>query len=858
MSPARFTALLLVAVGCGSSAKTQQPATTSGSSGSPAPGGTGMPIPPAQAPPAMIDSPQPNAITRENALPGASDWPLTPPALNHAVEGYGDQISIHPGDVVTVRVSVASPASVSWRVYRMGWYSGAGARAVQSGGPIQVTPQPACSRNRITSRVECSWQKAFTVATGGDWVSGVYLIKLHIEGGESYVPFVIVDGRTAHIVQNVNVTSWEAYNDFGGESLYADASGTMPHGKAWEVSFDRPFANDYGAGKFLDYEFDLVRFVEALGYDVTYTTGIDLAHDGKQVRQARLFVSVANDEYWVQAEKDAVQAARDGGVNLAFLGADQVYWRVRLQSSATGVADRVMAGYKSDQDKDPVLQAQGPSATTSRFRDPPNANPENALSGVGYDSWMLVRQPMVVTDDRSFVFANTGLNSGDSLPAAVSVEYDTRLANGAEPAGLKTLAASPVLSAHGPPRTSMMTYYSAPSGAEVVAVGSIGFVNGLGATPYSDPRVGQMTRNIYDRLNRQHGTADPQGAPWTKLGSTQMVRGAWSPSVTTFAGGTTGAIMFNSPGGVAVVKDGTVYVADTGGNVIRAISGNGNTVTTVAGTGVDGYVDGPGVRARFRWPIGLAAGADGTIYVADSINNCIRAIAPDAANTVSTLAGQPDPAGGMVDGPGAQALFNTPVSVAVAPDGAVLVADLYNSRVRRIDPGATHMVSTLAGSAPGLVDGPAAMARMNSPSGVTVASDGTVYVLDTYNQAIRRIGTDGAHTVTTLVGGDGYPDQLVDGPGTTARLGAQNGLAWIEGKLYVSDVASSRVRVLWPGTDMASTMVATFAGNGRSAMSDGDGMSAAIGLPAGLAAGPDGRLWLADAGNRAVRTLVTK
>jgi streptogramin lyase len=850
-------ALAAVATSCGTSA---HPPATNGSTKPAATGDMGMG--PAEngtpdLPPPSVAPPGPNAITMENARPGAADWPLNPPALDHAVEGYASKITLAPGDHVDVMVSVAKASPVGWQLYRLGWYGGAGARLVQSGGPIAVTPQAPCPRDATTSRIECSWPVTFTIATGNDWISGVYLVKLHVAAGESYVPFVIVDGRSANIVQNVNVTSWQAYNDFGGESLYVDGSRTMPHQKAWEVSFDRPFKNDHGAGRLLDYEADLIRFVEALGYDVTYTTAFDLARDPTQAKHGRVFLSVANDEYWLQAEKDAVQAARDAGVNLAFLGADQVLWRVRLTPSTKGVPDRVLAGYKDDQDKDPVLASQGPTATTARFRDPPLANPENALSGVGYDSWLLVRQPLVVADATSFVFANTGLHAGDSLPAAIAAEYDTRLNNGVEPAGVMTLAASPVLSAHGQPRTAMMTFYRAPSGAEVVAVGSIGFVNGLGASQYADPRVAQMTRNILDRFNGQAGAPNPDGAPWTSQGSTPTIKGAWSTSVSTIAGGPS-ASSFTAPGGIAVGKDGTIYVADTGANQIRAVTPDGQTITTVAGMAIDGLVDGPGAMARFRWPIGLALGNDGTIYVADSVNNVIRAVAPDAAHTVTTLAGTSLPNPGLVNGPGHSALFNTPVAVAVAPDGGVLVADLYNSCIRRIDPSAPHMVTTLAGGAPGFRDGPGPEALMNSPSGVTVAPDGTVYVLDTYNQAIRRVATDGGHTVTTLIGGDGYASALVDGTGPVARLGAQNGLAWLSGKLYVSDVAAARVRVIVPGADGATTTVATFAGSGRSALSDGDGASAAIGLPAGLAAGPDGRLFLVDAGSRAVRALVTR
>jgi sugar lactone lactonase YvrE len=805
------------------------------------------------APP--IDPPGTNVITMENAKPGNNDWQLNPIAQGHSVEGYGSAITMKAGDSVDVKVNVATAAPVSWRVYRMGWYGGAGARLMTSGGPVNVAPQPACPRDTTTSLVVCSWATAFTVATGADWVSGVYLVKLHVNGGESYVPFVIADGRAAHIVQNVNVTTWQAYNDFDGESLYVDGSGTMPTSKAWQVSYDRPFKNDHGAGRFFDYEYDYIRWSEALGFDVTYTTGIDIVANPGQLKQARMFLSLANDEYWIQAEKDAVVAARDAGVNLAFLGADQVLWRIRMQASASGVPNRIINGYKDQQDKDPVYTSMGDAYTTSRFRDPPAANPENAVIGIGYDSWLLVRHALVVSDDSSFVFANTGLHVGDSLPAAIAAEYDCDLGNGLAPAGMKTLAHSPVIDAHGQPRWAQAVYYQAPSKAEVVSIGSIGFVNGVGANAYADPRVAQMLRNIIERFNRQQGAADPAGASWTAMGTTAQVSGTWASSVQTVAGGP-GANMFNSPGGIAVGKDGTIYVADTGGNKIYSVSADGKTVTAIAGGATDGDVDGPGSSAKFRWPIGLAMGSDGTIYVADSVNNAIRAIAPDAAHTVSTIAGMGDLAAGLTNGPGNMATFDDPVAVAVGPDGSVYVADLYNSVIRKVDATAQHNVTTYCGtSAPGFQDGPCAQVTMNSPSGVTVAPDGTVYFLDTYNQAVRRIGTDASHTTTSLLGGDGYPSELIDGPGPTARLGAQNGLAYLGGKLYVSDVAAARIRVVTPGADMSSTMVNTFAGSGKSAMSDGGGMTAAFGLPAGLSSGTDGKLYLIDAGSTAVRRL---
>jgi hypothetical protein len=810
-----------------------------------------------------------HVISDENAKPGDPSWQIDLAAPNHEVEGYGDRISLRAGDTVGVKVNVSTPQTVTWAVYRTGWYGGAGGRRMGEGGPVAVTPQPACPRDKTTSLVACSWSTSFSWTVPMDAVSGVYLVKLTGSSHyQAWVPFVVYDGRTADIVANVNVSSWQAYNDYGGESLYSDSSGTMPSGKAWMVSFDRPFTEGHGAGRFPAWEQSLFHWLEALGYDVSYTTALDITHDPFHVTSARMFLSVGNDEYWTVAERNAVENARNLGVNLAFLGADQALWRVRLQPSATGAPDRIVVGYKSDQAQDPVAVAD-PSQSTARFRDDPNPRPENAIIGVMYNSWLLTPQPMVVADASSWVFAGTGLSNGDSLPMVVGVETDDRYANGVEPPGLQVLASSPIADAEGGPLRSTAVTYRHPSGAEVVGMGSIGWATGL--AEYADPRVARITRNIVDRLvgAGRKGDPDPMGAPWTQTALAQVVDGAWAKSVVTIAGApTTGmnplpvdgpgaSARFVGPDGVAVAPDGTVYVADAYTDQIRRIANDAqHTVSTYAGDGIDGTTNGPGASARFRYPAGLAVRADGTVFVADADNHVVRAIAPDAAHTVTTYAGLFTRTGGFAEGPGATAQFNRPAALAVDAAGNVFVADMHNCRVRKIAPDAAHTVSTYAGSSIGFADGPAATAQFNNLSAIALAPDGTMYVLDTFSRAIRRIGIDAQHTVTTLTGGDPLLVGQVDGPGSSSRMGPQAGLALIGNRLFVSDISSQRIRVVTPGANAASTLVQTFAGSGRVALEDGAGSTAALATPMGLGVGPDNSLWVADSGNAAIRRIL--
>jgi hypothetical protein len=806
------------------------------------------------APPGIVEPNRPprdpNRISNENAKQGDPSWQVTLGANNHEVEGFASRITLAPGQSFDVKINVSTAQKVRWAVFRTGWYGGAGGRRLDEGGPIMVSPQPACPHDPLTQRVECNWAVAFSWTVPMDAVGGVHLIKLTNDAGwQSLIPFVVYEGRPADVVANVNVTTWQAYNDWGGESLYTDASHTMPHGKAWQVSYERPFSEGYGAGRFPFWEQSMFRWLEALGYDVTYTTGVDFLNDPLLVQHAKVFLSTANDEYWPLTQRLAVEGARDNGVNLAFLGADQALWRIRLQPSPTTGADaRVVAGYKLDQDSDPVVKSEGPIASTARYRDDPMARPENAIIGVMYNTWLLTPQPLVVKDAASWLFAGTGLSNGDTLPLMVSVETDMQWNDPAQPAAMSLLASSPLADGEGRPWSAHSTYYKAVSGAEVVGIGSIGWAEGLGL--HADPRVALITRNVLNRLVRdgKKGGPDPMGAPWTTPAIKPSVTGAWAKSVSTVASGLAG------PDGIAVAPDGTIYVADSPNHQIRQIV-NGN-MTVLAGDGVDGITNGPGATARFRYPAGLALGPDGTLYVADADNHVIRAIAPDAAHTVSTYTGMPTRSGGFAEGPGSTAQFDRPVAIAVGSAGELYVADMHNCRVRRVGTDPAHTVSTFAGAGIGWSDGPAASAQFNNLSALAIASDGTMYVLDTFNRAIRRIGTDSAHTVTTLVGGDQTLIGHVDGGGMTARMGPQAGLALVGGKLYVSDISSSTIRVLTCGNNAAGTMVATAAGSERVALEDGAGSVAAFATPMALGAAPDGSVVIADSGNGAVRRMV--
>jgi sugar lactone lactonase YvrE len=301
---------------------------------------------------------------------------------------------------------------------------------------------------------------------------------------------------------------------------------------------------------------------------------------------------------------------------------------------------------------------------------------------------------------------------------------------------------------------------------------------------------------------------------------------------------------------VAVNTAGEVIIADRGHNTIRKIALNG-AVTTVAGYyGAPGQlVDGPGRDARFDWPSSLAVDAAGTIYVADTDNHVIRKITPDGM--VSTLAGGfgGHDGGGSADGIGRQARFNYPSGIAVDLNGFIYVADQGNATVRKITPDA--VVTTLAGQAGShaVVDGQGSAARFNTLSGITTDALGNIYVADC--ACIRKITPEGY--VTTLAG-VGCAWGYVDGMGASARFNGLEGItASPSGDLFVVDAGNALIRKITPAGN-----VTTLAGGypplyiGDFDQFDGIGSQARFYVPKGITADNNGMLYVAEGRVRTV------
>jgi hypothetical protein len=434
-------------------------------------------------------------INLENAKPGTQGWQLPDDrAMWDKVRGFASASSVNTGEPFSLFVSTAAP---TWavRAFRMGYYGGVGAREVWRSPDQRGVVQPPAAIDRATGMREAPWAPSLEVTTQ-DWPPGMYLLKLEsADGGSTFVPLVVRDddSRAALVIQS-SVTTWQAYNDWGGANQYTGPKGGPDRSRV--VSFDRPY-NGNGSGEFFGREFEVVWFVEQQGLDVTYWTDIDLNDRPQRLLQHKALVSLGHDEYYTPIMAAALTAARDEGVNLVFLGANAIYRKIRLEPSPLGPSRR-QVNYRSAAE-DPATKAN-PADATVEWRAPPINRPESAIVGNYYEC-NPVKADLVITEPDAWVFAGTGVRTGDRWPDAVGNEYDRVTAGVPTPDTIEILSESPV-TCKGKRSVAHMTWYTAPSGAGVFAAGTFWLIPPLDDLcpnlPEGGPscQIQKMVRNI--------------------------------------------------------------------------------------------------------------------------------------------------------------------------------------------------------------------------------------------------------------------------------------------------------------------------------------------------------------------------
>jgi len=477
-------------------------------------------------------------VAAENARPGTRGWRI--PMDRGAVPGldaYADRVSVLPGQRVGLAVSASG--EVVARAFRMGWYRGVGARQVWSGRlvahrrPAARTLDaalPDAGGIRDTRTAVAGWGTSIVVDTTS-WPEGDYVFRLDCGRASRYVPLTVRSATAAgRELLVAGAMTWQAYNLWGGRSLYGDRAGSFAE-RSYAVSFDRPYGDGEGAGRFFEYDYPVVRQAERDGVPLAYATDYDVALHPALLDGAAAILLGGHLEYWTGPMRDAVVAAVHSGTNLAVLGANTAYWRVRLagraapgDARAAGRRDgepRIIVGTK-DAALDPLARTD-PAGATAKLRDPPDARREDALTGMQYDCFP-ANAPMTVADPRWWGFAGTGVRRGLQLPRVVGPESDRVYPVPGRPSPEEVVAYTR-FACNGHPTAETSVYWTAPSGAGVFAAGTMRWpCAGSGTCLEFRPGrtqiiISRVTRNILvafarPRAGRIHPAIDTVARFW--------------------------------------------------------------------------------------------------------------------------------------------------------------------------------------------------------------------------------------------------------------------------------------------------------------------------------------------------------
>ncbi|MGD1078804.1 MAG: N,N-dimethylformamidase beta subunit family domain-containing protein [Candidatus Sulfotelmatobacter sp.] len=682
---------------------------------------------------ASCTSPQ-NPIEAENCNPGTTGWEVD--GLGDlTIQGFATDISVNVGQTVNFKISTPA-TSYHIDIYRMGYYGGTGGRLITTIQPSATLPQtqPACLTDPTTQLYDCgNWRISASWTVPSNAVSGIYIAApvRNDTGGASQIVFVVRnDSSHSAILLQTSDETWQAYNGYGGHSVYGPTDAWDLTNRAFKVSYNRPsdtrtFASEASTWVFGE-EYPMVRWLEANSYDVTYSTGLDAARNGSLIQNHKLYLSVGHDEYWSGPQRTNVEAARDAGVNLAFFSGNEVFWKTRWENSIDGTNTpyRTMVVYKETLGPNSVPTATAavdpldPPTWTGTWRDPSKSppadggRPENGLTGTIFmvngpaaDNPGTFSIEVPAADGkmrfwRNTTIANLAAGQTATLPAGtLGYEWDEDLDNGARPAGTFdlssatfTLTADLLLDQGGiygaGTATHQMTLHRAPSGALVFGAGTVQFAWGLDANhdnPFqssnqpADPDMQQAVVNLFADMGVQPATLQAGLVPATQ--STDTV-----PPVSQITSPTSGSTVRV---GTNVIITGAAV--DSGGGVIGGVEislDGGTTWHPAAGRETWTYSWTPSVsgnytlRSRATDDSGnLETPSPGVIVAASTNAQALTSMTLNAnsvsgGNTVqgTVMLGQPAGSGGV-----AVSLSSTNPSVASVPPSVTVPAGQFSA-----------------------------------------------------------------------------------------------------------------------------------------------------------------------------------
>ncbi|KRE78519.1 hypothetical protein ASG71_11665 [Arthrobacter sp. Soil763] len=482
-----------------------------------------MPVPQPEATPKAVGQSSPlgtvaafNAAS-ENLLPGTprsefpSKWSTSP-----MLEGFlGQHASTASRRIVDVYVN-STLGSIRIKAYRIGYYHGTGQRLVWTSGIVHVWRQRRPTFRPVTRMVSCPWKVTTSIDTTG-WPEGFYYLVLAGASGQNHLIPLVVESASVKgkAVLVFNDCTMQAYNIWGGRSLYTGpghSRAARGSSRSYKVSFDRPYRN------FIEFEAQnvpLIRAAEAIedvNLTLAYTTEARICGNADLVRGAAAVVFSAHSEYWSPTLRRTIEGARDRGANIVFFGANNVYWRTRLERGSTG-KDRILVCYRKAH-LDPVRRKH-PAAVTTQWRQEPASRPESTLTGSLYGD-LRSKGMFTVTDPDFFAFAGTGATRGATYAGLTGGEtdrvYPTSEYPGFKyPEDLHIFAHSPESGGHTRHGWSDSTFYTVPSGAGVLNMGTMNWLQAQvdAAVP---ARSRAFARRVTQNIIRK-ASLGPLGAP---------------------------------------------------------------------------------------------------------------------------------------------------------------------------------------------------------------------------------------------------------------------------------------------------------------------------------------------------------
>lgn len=440
-------------------------------------------------------------VARENAKVGNANWakdippeysgdymvgekgvtPAWGTGTKKSVEGWFDAPSGTCGDQIGLHVT-GNGRPVKIKIYRMGFYGGAGARlitsttisAIKGGSAASVTKAP-------TSTVSTNWPVAWVLQINQATIPGQYIIRLDDGGPDSsFVPLTIQDPKIKSAITFVSsVLTWQAYNQWGGYSLYKGPD--MQRGsRSTIVTFNRPYDGD-GSGQFRYMEYPILKIVERLGLDMNYITDFELDQNIPSLQNTESILYGGHGEYWTANMRKAIQSTIDSGINFVSLGGNAAYAHPRLQANGRQIV-MWRSSLVDPHRNDPVLATTG-------WRQIPISQPEAMLLGAQYVGLGVSADYAIPHPDR---WPFTTMTHPAVLQSIVGREVDSPLYS-IGPA--VEVLADAAINFHGKAVTIMATYYTNSKNAGVIDISTNGWTCAIDDICPWHPQISRDTKN---------------------------------------------------------------------------------------------------------------------------------------------------------------------------------------------------------------------------------------------------------------------------------------------------------------------------------------------------------------------------